>query len=157
MRERTFAPTRAAARATSGHMTIRAILAILFSISLVACGASRSSEPAPAPAPASTSSGGESYSLADFTVLTTQEATPALCGAPDAALRACFQVDAAQCGELFGIAMTQCAHAMEAQLPAVVDASNSEAVGTQIAECAGQAYAQGLAQQGMRLATPGCQ
>ena len=88
-------------------------------------------------------------------MLVTRQATPELCGAPDAALRRCFQVNDAQCGELFGIAMTQCAHALEGQLPAVVDASNSEAVAAQIAQCAGEAYGVGLAQQNLRI--PDCQ
>lgn len=137
---------------------------LLVTFSLLGCGGGAESSAPPPAAGGSTSnassggeSGGEAYTLADFTVLVTQEATPELCGAPDAALRACFQVDAAACGELFGIAMTQCAHALEGTLPAVVDASNSEAVSTQIAQCAGEAYTLGLSQQGLRLTTPGCQ
>jgi hypothetical protein len=138
-------------------MIIRRTVALSFvALSLLGCGGGGSAESS-APPPQSSSSGGESYSLADFTVLVTQQAAPELCNAPDAPLRACFQVDAAQCTELFGIAMTQCAHALEGQLPAVVDVSNSEAVGAQIAQCAGQAYGVGLTQQGLHLATPGCQ
>ncbi len=138
-------------------------LALSVTVSLLGCGGgSESSAPPPSgPTSNGSSSGGEAtgeaYSLADFTVLVTEQATPELCGRPDAALRACFRVDAAQCGELFGIAMTQCAHALEGTLPPVVDASNSEAVSTQIAHCAGEAYAVGLSQQGLRLSTPGCE
>ncbi|MFO0683347.1 MAG: hypothetical protein U0234_14915 [Sandaracinus sp.] len=144
-------------------MSSRPSLAVLFaSLSLVACGGGRAAESAPPPSSGGTSNAsaggetsGEAYTLADFTVLVTEQATPELCGAPDAALRACFRVDGAQCAELFGIAMTQCAHALEGTLPPVVDASNAEAVSTQIAQCAGQAYGEGLAQQGLRI--DGCQ
>jgi hypothetical protein len=131
----------------------RPFVIVLFSV-LVACGGGSREAASPTTA---TSSGGEAYSLPDFTVLVTREATPELCNAPDASLRACFAVDAAQCGELFGIAMTQCAHELEPQLPSVVDDSNAEAVSQQIASCAGTAYRLGLQQQGLLLSNPGCQ
>jgi hypothetical protein len=133
----------------------RRSVVVLFTV-LVACGGS-SSQQSSSTTPAAASSGGDAYPLADFTVLVTQQATPELCDAPDASLRACFAVDAAQCGELFGIAMTQCAHELEPQLPSTVDDSNAEAVSQQIATCAGTAYRLGLQQQGLLLSTPGCQ
>jgi hypothetical protein len=46
---------------------------------------------------------------------------------------------------------------MASQLPATITESNGEAVGAQLAQCAGTAYGLGLEQSGLVRHTPECQ
>lgn len=100
--------------------------------------------------------GGESMSLDAFAAELARQTAPQLCGAPDAPLRACFEVDERQCNAAFTVAMTECANQLRADLPATVDASNAEAAATPISQCAGAAYRMGLDQNGLVRQTPEC-
>lgn len=147
-------------------MTIpsRCKLAALGALLLAACGGGGASSNEPSQGSAQTASGtsgaggeSESMTLDAFTAEISREASPQLCGAPDAPLRACFEVEQAQCEAVFAVAMRECANQLREQLPQSVDSSNADSAARAVSECAGAAYRMGLEQNGLVRQTPECQ
>jgi hypothetical protein len=133
------------------------MLVVLLIAPVLACGGGQASTTTSSSASTTSTSGSETMSLSQFTILVAQESAPSLCGAPDAPLRACYLVDQAQCTELLGIALTNCASEMSGTLPAVIDDANASAVAEQVGECGGTAYHLGLTQSGLVRPVPECQ
>jgi hypothetical protein len=130
--------------------------AIVSSMLMIGCGGGAASSNEGA---AESSTGGESetMSLDTFAAAIAREASPELCGTDGAPLRACFEVTAEQCDQIFMQAMTACANELRQDLPATIDESNADAAATTISECAGAAYRMGLEQNGLVRITPECQ
>lgn len=139
----------------------RAVLLSCFALTL-ACAARRRAEPTtPAPAPAyatqqTVAVSGGGITREDFIVQMRPILLPIMCE-PTSYFRQCFAVGEVDCYTLAGVAYDSCTGELVYQMPPVLyTEADGAAAGEMIGTCAGTAYEQGLAMNGLRYNTPAC-